>query len=104
MIKLRGLKLSDKLRKLSDLRPVHRNDTDVSVFMKCSIDIATSDHSWLTPFRHGASCYGLSTNCKRTCGSFGSFGANDETEIGDTGLQRDNITIADVNCLFEKVT
>ena len=105
MTKLRGLKLSGKLRKLTDLRPVYKNDTRwLSVYEMldryCKLRPFLVDSSFAmeqvvmdylpSARKHAHLLFILEPMMK--------------LKSVTLALEHDNITIGDVNCLFGKVT
>ena len=105
MIKLRGLKLSGKLRKLTDLRPVYRNDTRwLSVYEMldryCKLRPFLVDSS----FAREQVVMDYLPTAREHADLLALLEPTMKLESVTLALQRDNITIADVNCLFQKVT
>ena len=102
MLKLRGLKLSGKLRNLTDLRPVYKNDT-----RWLSVYELLDRYCKLCPFLVDSSFA-----MEQVVMDYLPY-AREHADLLEPmmklksvtmALQRDNITIADVNCLLEKVT
>ena len=105
MIKLRGLKLSGKLRKLTHLQLVYKNDT-----RWLNVYEMFDRYCKLCPFLVGSSfameqvVMDYLPTAREHAGLLALLEPMMKLKSVTLALQRDNITIADVNCLFEKVT
>ena len=104
VIKLRGVKLSGKPRKLTDLRPVYKSDTRwLSVYEMldrfCKLRAILGDSSFA---KEQVVMIFLPTS--RDAELLGFLEPIMKLKSVTLALQRNNINIADVLCLFEKVT